>query len=934
MATTHIAVDLETTGLDPTQDAIIEVGAITFRNGQILDEYSSLVNPDRTIPPFITDLTGINQSMVGSAPDIRDIKQDLNDLLEGKVVVGHNVGFDMGFLNAENIGYASHRVDTATLASILLPGEGRYGLASLTRNLGLRDPEDGQDHRALADAKRTTRLFITLQRLALKLDFSILEEIVRAGQQLRWLETVFFEDAFKEVGRQSFGRSGRLKKLFNPPESQGETLSPADLPDTIDVDVLSKMLEEGGSFDEVFPGYEYRPQQIEMMQAVAQAFNAGQHLLIEAGTGTGKSIGYLLPAAYWATTNQRRVVVSTNTINLQDQLLSKDLPELGRILPFKIRAAVLKGRRNYLCTRLFQQLRHRGPTNNDEMVLFARMLVWLPESNSGDLSEITLRKPGERIAWSRLNAENDACTREKCAQEECPLHMARRNAELAHILVVNHALLLADVSTDNRVLPEYTDLIMDEAHHMESAVTNGLSFHADRRYLEGMIDVITRSRGSLVTDLRRRMDQALPSEYASQLDGRVNGLETSSQAASAFLEDFFVGLSYFLNQFSSPSSQYAQQIRFTSGIRIQPEYDQVLILWDNLNLQLKAVSENLTKLASQIADISDVYEIEDGEDLRIALLSLARNFEETRTNINALISEPADSTIYWCEIFRNRLSLHVAPLHIGPLVEEHIFHKKETVVLTSATLRTAGSGYGSESNFDYLRSRLYAYEAEELAVGSPFDYPASTLVVVPTDMPEPNQPGYQRQVESAIADIVKAVNGRTLVLFTSYSQLNKTAQSIKPVLERAGIGLLTQTEGSSRQRLLEIFRSAENPAVLMGTRSFWEGVDVPGKSLQVVIIVKLPFDVPSDPIIAARSETYESPFFEYTIPEAVLRFRQGFGRLIRRQDDEGLVVVLDKRVLSKRYGQAFLDALPECTLLRQRLDRLGEIATRWLNRER
>jgi DNA polymerase-3 subunit epsilon/ATP-dependent DNA helicase DinG len=268
------------------------------------------------------------------------------------------------------------------------------------------------------------------------------------------------------------------------------------------------------------------------------------------------------------------------------------------------------------------------------------------------------------------------------------------------------------------------------------------------------------------------------------------------------------------------------------------------------------------------------------------------------------------------------------------LVEEHIFHKKETVVLTSATLRTAGSGYGSESNFDYLRSRLYAYEAEELAVGSPFDYPASTLVVVPTDMPEPNQPGYQRLVESAIADIVKAVNGRTLVLFTSYSQLNKTAQSIKQVLERAGIGLLTQTEGASRQRLLEIFRSAENPAVLMGTRSFWEGVDVPGKSLQVVIIVKLPFDVPSDPIIAARSETYDSPFFEYTIPEAVLRFRQGFGRLIRRQDDEGLVVVLDKRVLSKRYGQAFLDALPECTLLRQRSDRLGEIATRWLNRER
>jgi DNA polymerase-3 subunit epsilon/ATP-dependent DNA helicase DinG len=227
---------------------------------------------------------------------------------------------------------------------------------------------------------------------------------------------------------------------------------------------------------------------------------------------------------------------------------------------------------------------------------------------------------------------------------------------------------------------------------------------------------------------------------------------------------------------------------------------------------------------------------------------------------------------------------------------------------------------------------LYADHAYELTVGSPFDYEASTLVFLPTDMPEPNQPGYQRYVEMAIVDVAASLGGRTLVLFTSYSQLSATAKAIEQPLADAGIALFAQTEGSSRQQLLDNFRMDGTRAVLLGTRSFWEGVDVPGEALQAVVIVKLPFEVPSDPIFAARSETFENPFFEYSIPETVLRFRQGFGRLIRRQDDTGVVVVLDKRVLTKRYGQAFLYALPECTVLRQRIGRVGELAYRWITR--
>ncbi len=874
--------------------------------------------------------------MVDDAPAIFSLRSQIKRVLGDHILVGHNVAFDLGFLRAEDLALGNHRLDTITLASILMPGAGKYSLNALANTLKLPRPPGSRAHRALDDARRTADLFMALQQFALELDFDILNEIAQSGNNLGWPETVFFEDTLRAIGRGaiiSTTSGGRLARLFQPAKPDGRPLVPADEPGEIDLETISTMLQPGGNFSRHFPDYEYRPQQVEMLDSVTQAFNYGQHLIVEAGTGTGKSIGYLLPAAFWASENKRRVVVSTNTINLQDQLLNKDLPELQRILPFEVRTAVLKGKRNYLCTRLFQQMRHSGPGNADEMTLYARLLVWLPHSATGDTAEITRRTPGERLAWDRLNAENDACTAEKCSQEGCPLHYARRRAEQSHILVVNHALLLADVATANRVLPVYVDLIIDEAHHLESAVTNGLSFRAERRYLESLLDEVNKPRAGLVADMQRRA-AALPDELSSVFDNQAIRLRESGQLANVRLEEFFSSLVYFLNQFVNRRSQYAEQVRFTEAVRTQPDYDEVVISWDNLNKLLKIIGEGLGKLASGVADVSDAYDIEDAEELRLALVSLARDTEETRFNLDAMFAKPVEEMIYWAEVFKNRISLHAAPLNIGPLVEQHIFHAKETVVLTSATLQTSAPSSNGEQSFDYLKDRLYAQHAEELSVGSPFDYEASTLVYLPTDIPEPRQPGYQRYVNQAIIDVAKALGGRTMVLFTSYSQLQSTAQAVEQQLANAGLSLLSQAEGGSRQQILEQFKMEDSRSVLLGTRSFWEGVDVPGKALQAVMIAKLPFDVPSDPVFAARSESFDYPFFEYSIPEAVLRFRQGFGRLIRRQDDEGVVVILDKRVLTKRYGQAFLDALPGCTILRQRIDRLGELTARWMNRER
>ncbi len=929
--TTYVAIDLETTGLDPFRDEIIEVAAVTFAEGQILDEFTSLIRPRGDIPPFITELTGITSAMVADAPSLRSLRNQLRQTLGDHTIVGHNVGFDLGFLAAIDLGARQPRLDTVTLASILMPGLGRYSLEAVARHLQLPSLDSNQAHRALADARLVVELFAVLEDQALQLDFGQLDEIVRVGRNVNWSELPFFEIALRRKGREAFGEAARApRRLFRATPPTQPALTPADHPAPLDVDLIADLLYPEGNFARQFPDYEYREEQVDMLVAVAEAFNGGEKLLVEAGTGTGKSLGYLLPAAFWATQNGRRVLVATATINLQDQLVNKDIPALQQLLPFELRAAVLKGKRNYLCTRLFQQLRHSGPRDADEMTLFARIVAWLPFSASGDVAEMSLRGGRERLIWGRLSAENDVCSRDTCAQENCPLHIARRRAEQAHIVVVNHALLLADVGF--HFLPGYLDLVVDEAHHLESAVTDGLSFRADRRFLDTLLEDVT-GRSGLVADVEGRT-RLVPPAMRAAVDGYINELRQVAAQASEQVAEFFQGIEFYISDQIRPQSPYSQSVRLTPPARKMPDFDVVEVSWDGLGVSLKRLGDNLAALAENLTDLIYAYDIEDGEELQLAVQSRARELAETRANLRAIIAEPKADMIYWVEWHRERLSLHAAPLHVGPLVEEHIFNELEAVVLTSATLRTAGAGAWQEPSFGYIRERLHAFEALELALGSPFDFPNRALLYLVSDMPEPNQPGYQRYVEQAILDVATTLGGRTLVLFTSYGQLNQTARAIGNALADASLTLLAQTEGASRQQLLEHFKQPAARAVLLGTRSFWEGVDVPGAALQAVILVKIPFDVPSDPIFAARAETFDNSFYDYSVPEAVLRFRQGFGRLLRRQDDEGVVVVLDKRVLSKRYGQQFLDALPPCTVIRQRHDRLGEIVLRWFNRQR
>lgn len=929
-----VALDIETTGLDPNTDAVIEIGARRFDGHRVEDEFSTLVNPNRHIPEFITGLTGIDDAMLRNAPRIREVLEELAAFVGDAPILGHNLKFDLSFLQKYGLFELNERIDTYEMAAVLMPTASRYNLGALGRQLGIPLPAT---HRALDDARVTAAAFQKLYMMARELPLELLAEIVRLSDQVEWDGAWPFQQALRARSRESVkARSVRGEQdagpLFEPAEEEKRRKGPAiqvpDEPLPIDPEEAASVLEYGGPFSEYFESYEHRPEQVEMLRAVANALSSGQHLMVEAGTGVGKSFAYLVPAALFALQNNTRVLVSTNTINLQDQLIKKDIPDLRAALGLDLRAAVLKGRSNYLCPRRLDLMRHRMPANADELRVLAKVLVWLQENHNGDRTEINLNGPTERDVWLHMSAEDDACTSEVCLERQggaCPFFRAKQAALNAHILVVNHALLLTDVAVGNRVLPEYQHVIIDEGHHLEAAATGALSFRLTQWDMERLIREAGGSTSGVFGQLlAAARDAVRPSDYAllGQKVERATDLAWRLQEQARI---FFDALAEFVayQREGQPPSTYAWQERILPASRTQPGWDGVEAAWgaaaETLNLLVKLVSELHKGAADLYADGA-----ESLEDVISNLGNLFRRLVEAESMVGALIFEPSRDYVYWVEVNpnNNRLALNAAPVRIGPLVEKYLWHEKRSVILTSATITTHGE-------FNYMRDILSADEADELALGSPFDYQNAALLYIANDIAEPHSNDYQGQVDRTLINLCRASGGRTLVLFTSYAQLKRTARAITAPLAQSDIIVYEQGEGASANTLLDSFKTTDR-AVLLGTRSFWEGVDVPGEALSVLVIVKLPFAVPSDPLVAARSETYEDPFNEYHLPEAVLRFRQGFGRLIRSASDRGVVVILDRRLLTKSYGRAFVESLPECTRRIGPLAELPKAAAKWL----
>ncbi|MBA3943181.1 MAG: DEAD/DEAH box helicase family protein [Herpetosiphonaceae bacterium] len=939
MDTVFVVLDVESTGLETGVDELIEVAAVKFQGDRVLETFQQLVKPRHSLPIKIAQLTGINQSDLEAATPFHEVAPAFVRFLRSYPVIGHSIHFDLRMLAAQGLQLSQRSYDTFELATLLLPGQPSYSLTALAAALEIPHPDA---HRALADSEVTRQLFLRLMARIEQLDDTMLGEIIKFGGQMDWGPRPLFEQVLRERAMVALTKPLSSTPAVEPgvPWRQFVPLEPARQPVPLDPTLAKGFFATDGLIGRAFPGYEARPPQVHMTEAVVDAFNAADTLMVEAGTGTGKSLAYLVPAAEFAASRGQRVVVSTNTINLQDQLYGKDIPALqqvidhatvhsGGVAATQFEAALLKGRGNYLCLRRYGQLRQTLTPTPEQARALIKLGLWVGTTQTGDRAEIALQDEENRV-WGDVNVTLDTCTGPRCpAFDRCFFFAARRAAEAAHVIVVNHALLLSDLKADGKVLPPYDHVVIDEAHHLEDVATDQLGWATDQGTLLHFLDGIWLAGGArIVSGLLSELPNHFKGSGATAADvDRAEGfaapLRLEVDRARVAVHELWNRLRLFMERQCKEGS-YELRLRLTPALRKGADWITMQGAWEQLMLPLADLGRGLAKLEEHIRGLEDA-ELLEYDALVLQLSGLANMAVDTAIAGSALFYGD-DEQIQWLWWDRQRdvLRLHAAPLHVGPLLQEKLFAGKETVVLASATMSINGS-------FQYIKERLGLADApiSELQLPSPFDYQRSTLLYLPTDMPEPQERGYQAALENALIELAKATGGRMLALFTSNSALRQTYRAISEPLEEHDIVVLGQGLDGSRRSVLQRFR--EHPhSVLLGTSSFWEGVDVVGDALSVLVVCKLPFAVPNDPIFAARSELFNDPFNEYAVPQAILKFKQGFGRLIRSKEDRGVVAVLDRRLLSKRYGELFLRSLPPATTQRGPLQQLPLLAARWL----
>lgn len=965
-----VAIDIETSGLLPGRDEIIELAAVRLREGVPVEEFQSLVKPEGEIPRIITRLTGLKAQDFREAPAIEEALPRFLDFISSSTLLAHNASFDLGFIQTRlGVKLKNPALDTLELSRLACPQAGSYRLAYITRYLGLTAD---RHHRALDDARLTALLFIKLDEQMKKWNPALINGIIQIGRTFNWslidyftyLETYqtrrFFSLGLPTPNR--FSTDSKTTELFtaSQPVRDDRWLGPSDIP----IPVLEELLSPEGAYASSFSEFEFRPQQLCMLRKVAESFNQDRHLLVEAGTGSGKSLAYLLPALVWAMASRQRVVVSTHTLTLQQQLLEQDLPRLRQvfnslaedeehplhsIIPKEkladLKIALAKGRNNYVCLRKWYSLQpEKNSFEPEQKNFFIRMLSWLHHTDTGDCRELNLND--NQPWWHLVASDYESCWGRKCPHfhDQCFFMRSRRQCEEADLLVANHALLLSDLNAESKVLPSYERLIIDEAHHLEDLASEYLGIQVGEASINGFFRQLYHQgysgQSGILINLRQDIDRRFwDNAHGLPLDGEklLTPIIDKLKEAQRFHDNFFGSLKSFINLHQAADNGYSRQyLRLLPKMWEDKEWDEVKLYYEKMAAGFRHLITGLEQIDRTLGEWERENEPWAGsrQDLA-AKISVGKKMA---SDLEKIFSLGNSSWVYWAEVEERgggqQAFLKAAPVEVEEQLNSLLYATKKTVILTSATITV-------ENSFKYYMERVGLNHLDDrlsvLQLDSPFAFEKQALLCVPRGLPDPSRvrdEDYAAAISPVLTDLIRTVQGRTLVLFTSNQLLRQTYFQIKNVLENEDILVLGHNIDGGQSRLLEEFRETPR-SVILGSSSLWEGVDIPGEALSCVVIAKLPFGTPNLPIAEARIESLQSRnrngFYGYTMPQAVLRLKQGFGRLIRTQQDKGVVVIMDNRIIDRSYGRRFLRSLPVSRHLRGEFPAIRSRIADWLD---
>lgn len=925
----YVILDLETTGVAYDKgDRIIQIAYQVLEDHEVLKRFSTYINYDRPVPAFIQSLTGISEEHLENAPLFEEVAPEILSDLEEAYFVAHNVEFDLKFLNEslEEAGYAAFQgpvIDTVELARICLPSEDSYRLSDLAKTV---QATHTSPHQADSDVEATRALFRELYDKISGLPAETLDHLISLSPHFKSDITEILRECRRNTVAFGFDRYRGMAIKSVRTHRKDDVSSRAE---SI-IENATDMIKNEELMKQSIPGFELRSTQQEMMTFVEDVFKHNQIGLVEAGTGTGKTLSYLIPAVIHAVKHDQPVVISTDTIQLQSQMLNKEWAVIEDIFPFPVHASLLKGRGHYLCLQKLENLLAEDTNDHyDRAVAKAQLLIWILETDTGDVEEVNLATTNYRF-WMDVSSDGISCTTPKCPWFTRDYYQrAKQQAREADIIVTNHSLLLTDVRLSHQIIPSYDSLILDEAHHLEDTATRQFGYQQD------YISVIQLLNALANDEQQSFLSGALYKKLSGTLRDKYQELQLLSETLHERWNQLFIELHGYgtIGKAEKTDTSRKSKVIAMDDHTWKPVQEAIL--------ETDGAFRHLISMFRKL-----LFEIENEADEQGYLIKLERDIENLSTASQAfedeyetfyhLYQSQDEKQVIWLELEekgpRQSITIRSAPVDVSETLADQLFASKKRVILTSATMTV-------KSSFDYVIERfgLTDFDLAVKHLPSPFEYEKQVGLFVPEDMPliqGTSDRAYAEACAYHIFRLSEATEGRMLVLFTSYDMLRKTYYAVRDMLDDTYMLIAQGVQTASRQKLIKHFQQFDR-SILFGTSSFWEGVDIPGDNLSAIVMVRLPFSPPNDPVFQARSEAVKeqgkNAFMHLALPQAVLRFKQGFGRLIRSSTDRGAVIVLDRRIVTTRYGHLFAKSLQGVPVQRMSMDEIIKEIPSWLN---